>query len=101
MEWQWQLDGVPNLSYDVQLYDLDLFETDTATVAAVHTAGHHLICHLSAGSYENWRSDRGAFLATDLGKNVPGWPGERWLDIRSANVQAVMLTRLDLAVTKG
>ena len=99
--WQWQLDGTPNLGYAVDLYDLDLFEVDTATVTAVHGAGQALICYFSAGSYENWRPDKGSFLPSDLGKNVPDWAGERWLDIRSANVQAVMLARLDTAAAKG
>ncbi len=99
--WQWQLDGTVNTGYNVALYDLDLFTTDSSVVAALHGAGRSLVCYFSAGSYENWRPDAGRFTASDKGGNVPGWPGERWLDIRSANVQAVMLDRLDLAAAKG
>ena len=29
--WQWQLTGTPNTSYDVEIYDLDLFETLAAS----------------------------------------------------------------------
>jgi hypothetical protein len=59
------------------------------------------VCYFSAGSYENWRPDVGAFKEADLGGTVDGWPGERWLDIRSDNVRAIMKARLDLAVQKG
>lgn len=99
--WQWQLDGKVYLTYKVGVYDLDLFTTDSATIAQVHGAGHKLVCYFSAGSSENWRPDAGRFAASDKGGQVPGWPGERWLDIRSANVQQIMLDRLDLAVAKG
>lgn len=99
--WQWQLDGTVNLSYAVDLYDLDLFTTDSSVAAALHGAGRKLVCYFSAGSFESWRPDAGRFTPSDKGGNVPGWPGERWLDIRSANVQAVMLDRLDLAVARG
>lgn len=98
--WQWQLDGVANLGYAVELYDLDLFDTPAATVTAVHAASRKLICYFAAGSDENWRPDHARFHRSDLGGAVPDWPGERWLDIRSANVQAVMLARLDTAVAK-
>lgn len=101
VDWQWQLTGTPNLGYAAELYDLDLYETAPATVTALHGAGRTLVCYFSAGSYEDWRPDVGRFLPTDLGGNVPGWPGERWLDIRSANVQAIMLARLDTAVARG
>ena len=33
--WQWQLNGLPlDTSVDVEMYDIDLFDNDTATVAA-------------------------------------------------------------------
>ena len=101
VDWQWQLDGTPNLAYAVELYDLDLFESPAGTAATLAGQGRRLVCYFSAGSAENWRSDYGRFTASDLGGAVPGWPGERWLDIRSANVQDVMLARLDSAVARG
>lgn len=44
----------------------------------------------SAGTYESWRPDASSFLPTDLGNALADWPGERWLNIRSANVRAIM-----------
>jgi hypothetical protein len=59
------------------------------------------VCYFSAGSFENWRPDAGKFTTADKGANLDGWPGERWLDIRSANVRQIMSARLDLAKAKG
>jgi len=36
-----------------------------------------------------------------IGRNLDGWAGERWLDIRAPVVLERMLARLDLAVSKG
>ena len=99
--WQWQLEEDLNSSYAVDLYDIDLFDTSTATIEQLKTDGHKVICYFSAGSYENWRDDANSFTASDYGRNLDGWEGERWLDIRSANVHSIMIARLDLAVSKG
>jgi hypothetical protein len=44
----------------------------------------------SAGSFEEWRPDALDFAAADLGNPLAGWAGERWLDIRSEAVKAIM-----------
>ncbi|NQY85076.1 MAG: endo alpha-1,4 polygalactosaminidase [Alcanivorax sp.] len=98
---QVQLQGTPNISYDVELYVLDLFDTDSAAIDALHADGRKMICYFSAGTFENWRDDAGRFTATDKGRRLGNWPGERWLDIRSQNVRAIMADRLDLAVQRG
>jgi hypothetical protein len=98
--WQWQLSGTLNTGYAVTVYDVDLFETPQATIDALHAAGRHVVCYFSAGSSEDWRSDFAGFAAADMGNPLDGWPGERWLDTRSANVRAVMKARLDMAVAK-
>jgi len=99
--WQWQLQGAVNTSYDVDLYDIDLFDSSEAQIQQIQQSGKKVICYFSAGSYEEWRSDADQFSANDLGNPLDGWPGERWLDIRSDNVQTIMKNRLDLAVQKG
>ena len=98
---QVQLQGTPNISYDVALYVLDLFDTDSAVIDALHADGRKMICYFSAGTFENWRDDAGRFTAADKGRRLGNWPGERWLDIRSQNVRAIMADRLDLAVQRG
>ncbi len=99
--WQWQLRGNLNTGYAVTVYDIDLFDTPPATIQALQAAGKKVVCYFSAGSSENWRADFPRFQARDMGIALDGWPGERWLDTRSANVRQVMQARLELAVSKG
>lgn len=99
--WQIQLSEEPKTSYDVAVYDLDLYDTPEASLRSLQASGRRVVCYFSAGSYEDWRSDKDRFQASDLGKPLDGWPGERWLDVRSENVRAIMRARLDLAKSKG
>jgi hypothetical protein len=99
--WQWQLKGTVDTSYSVAVYDIDLFDSPVATIQALQAAGKKVVCYFSAGSSENWRPDFSSFQAADMGSDLSGWSGERWLDTRSANVRQIMRTRLDLAVSKG
>jgi hypothetical protein len=101
VSWQIQLQGNPNTGYDVSLYDLDLFDTPGSTLDDLHAAGRRVLCYFSGGSYESWRIDANQFASDDLGQELDGWPGERWLDIRSESVRSIMLERLDLAVSQG
>ena len=99
--WQWQLSGIIDTSFDVQMYDVDLFDTPQATIDQLHADGRIVICYLSAGSWENWREDAALFPNTVKGKNLEGWPGEKWLDIRQLEILApIMTARLDLAFKK-
>lgn len=101
MSWQWQLQGDINTSYDVDLYDVDLFEAPSATIEELRADGRIVVCYFSAGSYEDWRDDAADFSPGDLGEPLDGWEGERWVDIRSGSVRAVMTNRLDLAADRG
>ncbi len=85
-----------------QAVDLDLFDIRTTTVAALKKQGKHVICYMSAGSWENWRPDAKDFPPSVRGKPLSGWAGERWLDIRQLSVLAApMRARLDLCKSKG
>lgn len=99
--WQWQLTGTIDTSYSAHVYDIDLFEAPQTVINSLKAQGRKVVCYFSAGSAENWRPDFGKFLPADLGNDLGGWPGERWVDTRSANVRNIMLARLDLAVSKG
>jgi hypothetical protein len=100
--WQWQLSGTLDTSLDVQMYDVDLFDTTAAQVDAINGgADRFAICYLDAGTWENWRPDADLFPKSVLGKRN-GWPGEHWLDIRRLSVLApIMKARLDLCAVKG
>lgn len=99
--WQLQLQGTYNLSYPVNLYELDLFDVTTEQITELKNSGKTLVCYFSAGSYENWRSDASSFPSSVIGDALSGWAGENWLDIRSDSVKAIMLQRLQLAKSKG
>jgi hypothetical protein len=99
--WNWQLTETLNTSYDVDVYDVDLFETTSSQIAALQADGKKVVCYFSAGSSEEYRDDFDTFDESDLGKPLDGWEGERWLDIRSQNVLDLMEQRLDLAASKG
>jgi len=98
--WQWQLDGAIDTSFDVAMYDIDLFEAPQETIDALRADGRIVICYFSAGSRESYRPDADDFPGAAVGKPLEGWAGERWLDVRDPTVRAIMETRLDLAVTK-
>jgi endo-alpha-1,4-polygalactosaminidase (GH114 family) len=101
--WQWQLAGESvDLSLDVEMYDIDLFETDVSVVASLHEKGRKAVCYISAGSWEEWRPDAEQFPSSAIGKEYEGWPGEKWLDIRRIDLLApVMRARLDQCRDKG
>lgn len=99
--WQIQLSGRLDTSFDVAVYDVDLFDTPDATLAELHAVGRKVICYFSAGSFEDWRQDAARFPGGVIGTPLDGWPGERWLDIRSREVREVVRERLELAVRKG
>ncbi len=98
--WQWQLNGKLNAKHDAKLYDIDLFDTPSSTIATLHKEGKKVICYFSAGSYENWRSDAGKFPKRALGNKMDGW-NELWHDIRQPEIREIMVSRLDLALSKG
>jgi len=101
--WQIQFTGDQiNLSYDVTVYDLDLFDTPQRLVDELHSEGKHLICYLNAGAWENWRPDAAEFPEEVIGNDYEGWPGERWLDVSDIEELApIMEARLDLCKEKG
>jgi len=100
--WQWQLTGEIDTSFDVQMYDVDLYLVPEDVVQALHEEGRIVICYFSAGSWENWRDDAANFPKAVIGKPLDEWPDESWLDIRQIEALAPLLeARLDLAVELG
>ena len=109
--WQWELDHPLDLNSasdmgtgvstylgtpapDPVVYDIDGFDNTAATVAALHAAGDHVVCYIEVGAAENYRPDYSEFPASTLGVTMPGYPDERYLDIRSAAVVDVIESRI-------
>jgi len=82
------------------MYDIDLFDNTADTIAKLHGDGRAVICYFST-QYEDWRPDAASWPASVLGAALDDWPGEKYVDIRSDAVKAIMQSRLDLAVSKG
>jgi hypothetical protein len=99
--WQWQLTGTIDKTLNVSVYDIDGFDNDEDVVNALHGQGRKVICYLSVGSYEDWRPDAKSFPAAVLGNEYPGWPGERFVDIRAQALREIIAARLDLCRQKG
>jgi hypothetical protein len=100
--WQLQLQGKVNTSVAAPVYDIDGADNSAATVRKIHAQGARAICYFSAGSYENWRSDRKRFPKHVLGKGLDGWPGERWLDVRRLDdLMPIMRDRMEACARKG
>ncbi|GGN84630.1 endo alpha-1,4 polygalactosaminidase [Actinoplanes lobatus] len=99
--WQWQLTGKLDLTVDAQVYDVDGFNTTATEVEALHQRGRKVICYISAGSAEQFRSDAVRWPERVLG-NPTGWPGERWVDIRDRDsVGPILADRMDMCRDKG
>lgn len=100
--WQVQFSGRLDLSVNADAFDLDLFDTSAATVAALHAKGRRVVCYINAGAWENWRPDAGRYPRSVKGLALDGWPGERWLDVRRIDLIGPILTdRLDACMAKG
>lgn len=99
--WQWQLTEAIDRSYDVEMYDVDLFNVTDEELDALRADGRIIICYFSAGSWEDWRDDADDFPAEALGRTLEGWEDERWVDVTNEGLRQVMLERLDFAVSRG
>ncbi len=101
-DWQVQYSGELDMEVDVDIFNLDLFDTGAVIFAVLHQRATFVICYFSAGSYEDWRPDSQIFPDQVLGKSMARWPGERWLDIRRIELlEPVINARMDLASEKG
>lgn len=78
-----------------------MYENPSSTFKLLHDMNKRVICYFSAGSYEDWRADKDAFLPADLGSDLEGWRGEKWLKLSSTNVRNIMAKRIKQASDKG
>lgn len=99
--WQWQLTGTLDNSYDVSMYDIDLFNNSQQSITALKAAGRKVVCYFNAGVWVDGRSDANLFPDSVRG-NIQGDSSRLWLNISDIETLApLMRARLDMAVTKG
>lgn len=102
MRWGVQYTGDFAEILDVEVYNIDLFETSKEAIENLKDRGINVVCYFSGGSSEDWRPDFDQFPASVKGKSLDGWPGEKWLDVRQTDIlMEIMTARMDLAVDKG
>jgi hypothetical protein len=100
--WQIQLQDEIVTSIDAKMFIVDLFDVPENIISQIHANGSKVICHFSAGSYENWRPDASSFPPEILGNTIDGWSGEKWIDIRQMDVIGpIIQNRMTLADQKG
>ncbi|KAG7396696.1 hypothetical protein PHYBOEH_001925 [Phytophthora boehmeriae] len=99
--YQIQLSGTLDVNYDVEAYDIDLFDTPNATIAKLHQRGIKVICYFSAGTYEDWRTDKDRYTSDMIGSPLEEWEGESWVDIRSSALREIISDRMKVAKVKG
>ena len=99
--WQWQLTVPVDLSVDADVYDIDGFAASAEVVGELHRRGRKAICYLEVGAAADFRPDFRDWPRELLGESN-GWPGERWLDIRSpARLEPILVKRFDMCRDKG
>eukprot|EP00026_Physarum_polycephalum_P011499 Phypoly_transcript_11729.p1 GENE.Phypoly_transcript_11729~~Phypoly_transcript_11729.p1 ORF type:complete len:251 (+),score=27.31 Phypoly_transcript_11729:368-1120(+) len=69
-------------------------------VDLIHATNRTLICYIDT-AYEPFRNDSYKFVPSVLGKDMDGWPGQKWVDIQSPIVRQIMVDRLAMAVELG
>ncbi|MCD6356463.1 MAG: endo alpha-1,4 polygalactosaminidase [Anaerolineaceae bacterium] len=95
-------DYPPDLSIDVNIFELDLFETPQNTIELLHRQGKKIICYINVGAWEDYRPDAGKFPQEVIGKAYDGWEGEYWLDISNfKSFKHIISARFDLAIRKN
>lgn len=96
-----QLKAATGTVLDIDLEDNDSSSKGTKGWIKDIAQNKTVVCYFSAGTYENWREDKASFRQSDYGKALPDWPGEYWLDLKSANVKTIMEKRIQRAADAG
>jgi hypothetical protein len=103
LSFNWILQGTVDVNADevrgVNVVDIDMFAATPELIAALHANGKGVVCYISS-QFEDWRSDAAQFPAAALGNVLDDWPGEKWLDVRDANVRSILAARVTAAAAK-
>lgn len=96
-----RLDRNAPLVPNADIWDVDLFDTPKETFDILHAKGKRVMCYFSGGGSESWRADFEEVKKSDMGDNMPKWPGEKYLNLKSPTVWKFMQKRIRLAYDKG
>ncbi len=99
--WHVQYAGELEVPDGVDVVDLDMEETPASVIAGLRDDGIRVVCYLSAGSWEPYRSDASAFPEELRGEAYVGFEDERWLDVRAPALRPLLTARIERAAEKG
>ena len=109
--WQWQLSCAPGIptctkilssEEQIRFYVIDWEDNSKKTVGKIHNSGARAIAYISAGTWENYRSDKDDFPRSVIGKRYDEWPDEYWLDVRRTDILLpIMRERMKVCKKKG
>lgn len=91
----------PKLNFDYNKIVIDMEDSTKQEISDLKNKGIEVFCYISAGSYEDWRSDADTFPENIKGNALDGWAGENWLDISNPTTLNIMEKRIDRAKEKG
>ncbi len=99
--WLARLDGAVNIEEPAEFFYLDAQQQPADDLTSLHAQGRRYLCYLSAGTVESFRDDADLFPDHAVGNVVPEFPNERWLDVRDAEVRALMAKRIAALAEAG
>lgn len=100
--WDWQLDEPVKFNRTFDVVDTDPDIVTPAQIARLKQKKTWLICYVSVGTLEAYRTDVASFPRHVIGKTYEDWPDERFLDIRQLDVLLpLMKTRFQKCRDKG
>jgi hypothetical protein len=100
LSFQWILQGPVDVDFQANILDIDLFDNNASIIDTLHRKGRIVVCYVSS-QFEDFRADSSQFTSSDLGRNLDGWPGEKWLNIKSANVRRILAARVQIGKAKN
>ena len=71
------------LDRKVQTLVLDADEFGREVILGLRAEGTKVMCSVSVGTLESYRADFDAFPPEVIGRGLPDWPDERYIDIRN------------------
>jgi hypothetical protein len=100
--WYWQLDGTVDQTHTgAAVYDIDMEGATLELITSLKAKNHIVVCYISIGEKENFRSDANQFPANVVGNAVGGYPQEHYVDIRAPIVFTINMNRILTAKGKG
>ncbi len=101
IRFQWVL-SEPLVETNANVVDIDAFDSSKEEVQRLKKQGKIVIAYVSVGSWEDWRPDADKFPKEVIGREYPGWDGERFLNIKRLDLLGPIIeARLDMIKEKG